>query len=154
MRFARRRCVCPSDRITVALREYQSKRYRPTQSAALVCAPASNAEPHLAFFNSLIGHNKENLGSAKSASRGSPPLEHAFGQSLRHLAHNNRRSRVERRSTARTNSGPDTAASLVKSHFPQRQAPRRTRRYADHPNRLSGPQRPPSPVASSTHKAR
>ena len=27
-----------------------------------------------------------------------PPLEHAFGQSLRHLAHNNRRSRVERRS--------------------------------------------------------
>ena len=28
-----------------------------------------------------------------------PPVEHVFGQSLRHLAHNNRRSRVERRST-------------------------------------------------------
>ena len=30
-----------------------------------------------------------------------PPLEHVFGQSLRHLAHNNWRSRVERRSTPR-----------------------------------------------------
>ena len=30
-----------------------------------------------------------------------PPLKHAFGQSLRHLAHNNWRSRVERRSTPR-----------------------------------------------------
>ena len=32
-----------------------------------------------------------------------PPLEHVFGQSLRHLAHNNRRSRVERRSTINGN---------------------------------------------------
>ena len=36
------------------------------------CAPASNAEPHLAPLNSLIGHNKEKLGQCKSASRGTP----------------------------------------------------------------------------------
>ena len=30
-----------------------------------------------------------------------PPLEHAFARLLRHLVHNNRRSRVERRSTLR-----------------------------------------------------
>ena len=36
------------------------------------CAPASNAEPHLAPPNSLIGHNKEKLGQCKSASRGTP----------------------------------------------------------------------------------
>ena len=31
--------------------------------------------------------------------RADPPLDHPFAQLLRHLAHNNRRSRVERRST-------------------------------------------------------
>ena len=36
------------------------------------CASASNAEPHLAPLNSLIGHNKEKLGQCKSASRGTP----------------------------------------------------------------------------------
>ena len=35
-------------------------------------APASNAEPHLALLNSLIGHNKEKLHSAKSESRETP----------------------------------------------------------------------------------
>ena len=44
------------------------------------CAPASNAEPHLAPLNSLIGHNKEKLDSAKSASRG-PPFWSTFSVS-------------------------------------------------------------------------
>ena len=45
-------------------------------------------------------------GTVQIAIARNPPLEHAFGLLLRHLAHNNRGSRVERRSTLMRPRGP------------------------------------------------
>ena len=39
-------------------------------------------------------------GTVQNRRRKEPPLEHVFGQSLKHLAHNNRGPRVEGRSTS------------------------------------------------------
>ena len=51
-----------------------------------------------------------------------PHLEHVFGQLLRHLAHNNWRSRVERRSTTSRSLRQSSAiASLHKSWLPMNQ---------------------------------
>ena len=63
------------------------------------CAPACNAEPHLAPLNSLIGHNKEKLGQCKSASRGTPlwsTLSVCYSNTQPIITGG---SRVERRST-------------------------------------------------------
>ena len=52
-----------------------------------------------------------------------PPLEHVFGQSLRHLAHNNRRSRVERRSTGVRRFGLTTEAWRLRFYSLRREKP-------------------------------
>ena len=70
-----------------------------TSFKASVCTGIQRGTPPRA--SQLIDWAQQGeTGQCKIGVARKPPLEHAFGQLLRHLAHNNRRSRVERRSTA------------------------------------------------------